>query len=181
MNFYLDEFQKINIGFKYKQIDLQMYKIYNITSLRIVYMYYIDWFLLMVRGTTDTIARARYEQSRLWTPPAPRRCCCPLSTMSSDAALTKHAGPIVPLRPGGLLYAYWYLLKSSSITYFCLSNKIALTTTFIHSNTFMYHPQLNSTPYVILINGNRINQVKVRGKREVPLNNIQFFVTIDFT
>lgn len=24
MNFYLDEFQKINIGFKYKQIDLQM-------------------------------------------------------------------------------------------------------------------------------------------------------------
>lgn len=174
-------FKKFILGSNINNLIFKCYKIYNNTYLRTVYMYYIDWFLLMVRGTTDTIARARYEQSRLWTPPAPRRCCCPLSTMSSDAALTKHAGPIVPLRPGGLLYVYWYLLKSSSITYFCWSNKIALTTTFIHSNTFMYHPQLNSTPYVILINGNRINQVKVRGKREVPLNNIQFFVTIDFT
>lgn len=141
-------FKKLILGSNINNLIFKCYKIYNITSLRIVYMYYINWFLLMVRGTTDTIARARYEQSRLWTPPAPRRCCCPLSTMSSDAALTKHAGPIVPLRPGGLLYVYWYLLKSSSITYFCWSNKIALTTTFIHSNTFMYHPQLNSTPYV---------------------------------
>lgn len=35
MNFYSDEFQKINIGFRYKQIDLQMLQIYIILHLSV--------------------------------------------------------------------------------------------------------------------------------------------------